>query len=113
MTNALEDRERAFEAKFARDHEFRFLVLARRDKLFARWAAERLGLDAERTEALVSDTLAVPDGPGHDPALLRFMIGRLAEHGSQVPEGELAVELGRCAETAREQLTAAPPASSP
>jgi hypothetical protein len=36
-----EDRERAFEAKFAHDEEFRFLVTARRDKLFAQWAGQR------------------------------------------------------------------------
>ena len=102
MANGLEDREKAFEAKFARDQEFRFLALARRHKLFARWAAVRLGLDAEQTEAFVRDALAVPDGPGHDPALLRLVAGRLAEHGAQVPEGELAAELGRCAEAARE-----------
>ena len=39
-----EDRERAFEAKFAHDEEFRFLVTARRDKLFAQWAAARCRL---------------------------------------------------------------------
>ena len=110
MPNAFEDRQKAFEAKFARDQEFRFLALARRDKLFARWATGRLGLDAERTEVLVRDALAVPDGPGHDPALLRLVAERLAEHGAQVPEGELATELGRCAEVAREQLMAASPA---
>ena len=110
MPSALEDRERAFEAKFARDQEFRFLVFARRDKLFARWAAARLGLDVGRTEAFVRDALAVPDGPGHDPALLRFVAERLAGHGAQVLEGELVAELGRCAEVAREQLIAAPPA---
>ncbi|MBV9748067.1 MAG: DUF1476 domain-containing protein [Acetobacteraceae bacterium] len=110
MTTSFEDREKGFEAKFAHDQEFRFLALARRDKLFARWAAARLGLDEARTEAFVHDVLAVPDGPGHDPALLRLVAERLAEHGARMPEGELTAELGRCAETAREQLIAAPPA---
>jgi len=43
-----EDRERAFEAKFAYDEEFRFLVAARRNKLFAAQVAEQLGLPAGR-----------------------------------------------------------------
>jgi hypothetical protein len=41
------ERERAFEAKFAHDEEFRFRVGARRDRLFAEWAAEMLGLSRE------------------------------------------------------------------
>ena len=40
------EREQAFEAKYARDEEFRFLVTARRDKLFARWTAARLSISA-------------------------------------------------------------------
>ena len=37
MPAIFHEREHAFEAKFARDQEFRFRVTARRDKLFARW----------------------------------------------------------------------------
>jgi hypothetical protein len=40
----LEDRERAFENLFAHEEELRFLALARRNQLFARWAAEQMGL---------------------------------------------------------------------
>jgi hypothetical protein len=39
-----DDRERAFEAHFAHEEELRFLICARRNQLFARWAAEQLGL---------------------------------------------------------------------
>ena len=39
-----DSRERAFEAKFAHDEEFRFLVTARRDKLLARQVAAKLNL---------------------------------------------------------------------
>ena len=38
------ERERAFENMFAHEEEMRFLVSARRNQLFARWAAEQLGL---------------------------------------------------------------------
>lgn len=107
MPITFEERERAYEAKFAHDQEFRFRALARRDKLFARWAATRLGLDAAEAEALVRDALAVPDGPGHDPALLRLVAERLAERSTRVADEELVAELGRSAETAREQLIAA------
>ena len=39
-----DDRERAFENLFAHEEELRFLALARRNQLFARWAAEQMGL---------------------------------------------------------------------
>src|SRR3954451_22634436 len=39
-----DQRERAFEAMFAHDEEMRFRAEARRAKLFAGWACERMGL---------------------------------------------------------------------
>ena len=36
-----DDRERAFEAKYAHDQELQFKVAARRNRLVAAWAAER------------------------------------------------------------------------
>jgi len=37
-------REEGFEKKFAHDEELRFKSIARRNKLFGLWAAEKLGL---------------------------------------------------------------------
>jgi hypothetical protein len=73
----MHDREQGFEAKFAHDEELRFLTLARRDKLFAHWAAAELGLSDADTDALVKAVLAIPDGPGHDQALLSYVGDRL------------------------------------
>jgi hypothetical protein len=42
MTN-LQDREKAFEAKFALDEELRFKAVARRNKMLGLWAAGLLG----------------------------------------------------------------------
>ena len=42
MTN-MQDREKAFEAKFALDEELRFKAEARRNKLLGFWAAGLLG----------------------------------------------------------------------
>jgi hypothetical protein len=39
-----DERERAFEAMFAHDEEMRFRAQARRGKLLAEWACERMGL---------------------------------------------------------------------
>jgi hypothetical protein len=95
----LHEREQAFEAKFARDEEFRFLVTARRDKLFARWAAVRLSISDEGGEALVKAVLAIPNGPGHDPALLRHIADFLAEHGAGAQRNELSAALDHATST--------------
>ena len=66
MPTTFLDREQAFEAKFAHDEELRFLALARRDKLFGRWAATTLKSSKEEGDALVKTVLTIADGPGHD-----------------------------------------------
>ena len=103
-----EDRERAFEAKFAHDEEFRFLVTARRDKLFARWAAARFQLSDQAATDLAASVLAVRDGAGHDERLLRHIERALADHGHDAPPGELMAALDDCAAQARQQLLQSP-----
>ena len=49
--SAFDDRERAFEAKFARDQDALFRITARRNRLVGEWAAERMGLTPEETDA--------------------------------------------------------------
>ena len=41
---SFDERERAFEKKFALDEELKFRAEARRNRLLAQWAAEKLGL---------------------------------------------------------------------
>ena len=108
-----EDRERAFEAKFAHDEEFRFLVTARRDKLFAQWAAARCHLSEPAAADLAASVLAVRDGAGHDERLLRHMGHALAGHGHDAQPAELIAALQGCAAQARQQLLERPFGLSP
>ena len=48
-----DERERAFESLFAHEEELRFRALARRNQLFARWAAEQLRLGPTESRAYV------------------------------------------------------------
>ncbi|CAN7369529.1 DUF1476 domain-containing protein [Pararhizobium sp. LjRoot235] len=55
---SMQDREKAFEAKFALDEELRFKAEARRNKLLGLWAAELLGKSdpaAYATEVIAAD----------------------------------------------------------
>ena len=48
-----DERERAFENLFAHEEELRFVALARRNQLFARWAADQLRLGSAEYNAYV------------------------------------------------------------
>lgn len=98
-----EQRERAFEAKYAHDEELRFRMAARRDKLFARWAAEQLHLSELGAAELTNAILIVKDGPGHDERLLDMVQQTFRDHGVQ-DTGTLRPALQRCADQARAEL---------
>ncbi len=102
------EREQAFEAKFAHDQEFRFLLTVRRDKLFAAWAAERLQLAEPARASLVAAVVALRDGAGHDDLLLEFMGETFAAHRHLASRAEFAAALDRCDAEARRQSMARP-----
>ncbi|MEI6485867.1 MAG: DUF1476 domain-containing protein [Sphingomonadales bacterium] len=54
---SFDEREQAFESKFAHDEELRFRILARRGKLIGLWAAEKLGKDGADAEAYAKSVL--------------------------------------------------------
>jgi hypothetical protein len=56
MTN-FDDREKAFEAKYAHDEDTRFRILARRGKLIGLWAAEKLGKTGDVAEDYAKSVL--------------------------------------------------------
>jgi hypothetical protein len=51
MSNGMDDRQKAFEDKWAHDEELRFRVDARRDKLLGLWAAGEMGISGAEAEA--------------------------------------------------------------
>ncbi|RZS83704.1 hypothetical protein EV217_2449 [Phyllobacterium myrsinacearum] len=53
----MEDRENAFESKYAHDAEVRFRAEARRNKLMGLWAAEKLGKTGEDAEAYALEVI--------------------------------------------------------
>ena len=108
----MNEREQAFEAKFAHDAEFQFLLNARRDKLFAHWAAAAAGIAGDAEDALVSDVLAIPNGPDHDPALLRYIQSTMAGRGVIPAATDVLAALDRCAKDAFAHLSAHPPERS-
>ncbi len=67
---AMNDREKAFENKFAHDAELQFKVNARRNKLLGLWVAEKLGKTGADAEAYAKDVVMSDfEKPGFDDVL--------------------------------------------
>ena len=78
---SFDDRQKAFEAKFAHDEDTRFRILARRGKLIGLWAAEKLGKsDALADEYAKSVLLSDLEVPG-DSDIIAKLIADLAPLG--------------------------------
>ena len=95
-----EERERGFEAKFAHDEDLRFRQVARRDKLFARWAAGRLNLVDAGAAEMEAAVLAVADGAGHDGRVLQLVSARFLDRGELLPDQVFADALAACSAAA-------------
>lgn len=83
------DRERAEEAHFAHDQDMAFRVVARRNKLLAQWAAERMGLSAVETEAYAKAVVQAEFEDAGDEDVIRKLIGDLTSAGVEVTDAEV------------------------
>jgi hypothetical protein len=79
--STFDDREHAFEAKFAHDAEMQFKAEARRNKLLGLWAAEKLGKTGEEAEAYARDVVKADfEEAGHEDVVRKVAgdLGNLA-----------------------------------
>jgi len=58
MPGSFEQRERAFEAKWAHDEELRFKVYARRNKLLGLWAVAEMGVTGPAADTYAQEVIA-------------------------------------------------------
>ena len=99
-----DDRERAFEAQFARDEEMQFRVLARRNRLLGEWAAELMGLsDAER-DSYAKDVVRSDFEEAGDEDVIRKLLGDLTSAEVDIDDARIRDALAHKAVEARRQL---------
>ena len=101
---SFDDRERAFEAKFARDDEMAFRITARRNRLVGTWAAERMKLTAAETDAYAKAVVQADFEEAGDEDVIRKLLGDLVSAGVDVDEGRIRAALHDCTIEARRQL---------
>lgn len=69
-----DERQRAFEARFAHDADARFRILARRGKLAGLWAAAKLGKTGEAADAHAREVLlSALEVPGDEDIIARLL----------------------------------------
>ncbi|MCV6824587.1 MULTISPECIES: DUF1476 domain-containing protein [Halocynthiibacter] len=69
-----DDRENAFEAKFAHDADMQFKADARRNKLIGLWAAELLGKTGEAAEAYAKEVVKADfEEAGHEDVVRKLV----------------------------------------
>ena len=99
-----DDRERAFEAQFARDEELQFRVLARRNRLLGAWAAELMGLSAVEADSYAKDVVRADFEEAGDEDVIRKLLGDLTSAGLDVDETRIREALENKSVEARRQL---------
>lgn len=103
MTN-FDDRERAFETKFARDEDMAFRVTARRNKLLGQWAAGLMGLTPEETTAYATSVVQADFEEAGDDDVIRKVLGDLTAASVDTDEVAIRTALAEKSVEARRQL---------
>jgi hypothetical protein len=99
-----DNREQAFEAKFAHDQDMAFRVTARRNKLVGIWAAERMGLTPEETDSYAKSVVQADFEEAGDEDVVRKLLGDLTAAGVEVSDDDVRQALADTLVTARRQL---------
>jgi hypothetical protein len=99
-----DDRERAFEAKFAHDQELQFKVIARRNRLLGEWAADRMGLTPEERDAYAKAVVQADFEEVGDEDVIRKITGDLTAAMVEVSDAEIRAALDAKTVEARRQF---------
>ena len=99
-----DDRQRAFESKFAHDEEMKFRLVARRNRLLGEWAARKMGLSQEETDSYAKDVVRADFEEAGDGDVIRKVLGDLTAAGVETDEAEIRQTLEHKSVEARRQI---------
>ena len=81
--STFDDRENAFENKFAHDAEMQFKAEARRNKLLGLWAAELLGKSGDEASEYAKEVIKADFEEAGDEDVYRKVAGDLGEKADE------------------------------
>ena len=97
-----DDRQNAFETKFAHDADLQFKVAARRNKLTGLWAAGRLGHAGDAADAFAKTVVIADLAEAGDDDVVAKLVVDLAAVG--IGETEIRAQLAASDTEARRQI---------
>ncbi|MEO6041375.1 MAG: DUF1476 domain-containing protein [Croceibacterium sp.] len=98
------DRERGEEAKYAMDQDTAFRIAARRNRLLGHWAAEKMGLTAEETDAYAKAVIQADFEEAGDEDVIRKVLGDLTAAGCEIDEASVRAALSEKSVEAKRQF---------
>ncbi len=99
-----DNREAAFEAKFAHDADIEFKVTARRNKLLGLWAAEKMGLTPEEADSYAKSVVQADFEEAGDEDVVRKLMGDLTSAGIETNDLEIRTAMADQMVIARRQF---------
>ena len=99
-----DDRERAFETKFAHDEAMNFRIVARRNRLLGEWAARKMGLSEEETASYAKDVVRADFEEAGDEDVIRKVLGDLTAAGIETDDAEIREAIGHKMVEAKRQI---------
>ena len=104
MSGSFQDREKAFESKWAHDEELRFKIMARRNKLLGLWAADQMGMSGdEAAEYARAVVRADFEEPGEED-VFRKIHKDFAAKGIARSDHAIRMKMDELLQTATEQI---------
>ena len=98
---SMDDREKAFENKYAHDQALEFKAVARRNKLLGLWAAELMGIEGDAAANYAKEVVKADfEEAGHED-VYRKVAGDL---GGKATEIEIRTKMDECLAEAKRQL---------
>ena len=99
-----DERERAFENLFAHEEEMRFRALARRNQLFAHWAADQLRLGPTKSHAYIRAFVNDAVQPERASTLISRVRDDFRAEGLEISDERIGAALARAAAEAARQV---------
>ncbi|MCP2669838.1 DUF1476 domain-containing protein [Maricaulaceae bacterium EIL42A08] len=102
--SGFDDRENAFENKYAHDQEIEFKAVARRNKLLGLWAAELMGIEGDAAADYAKEVVKADfEEAGHED-VFRKVRGDFDARGIEQSDHQIRHKMEQLLEDAREQV---------
>ena len=100
----MNDREKAFENKYAHDAEMQFKAEARRNKLLGLWAADKMGMSGEAAEDYAKAVVVADLEEAGDEDVFRKVMGDFQAKAIEVSETDLRAKMQELLAQAKHQV---------